>query len=128
MFKNMTTVTQGSVGLGAAISYFLSESYVVSVPINDNQKYDLVVDNNNGLKKVQVKTTSYKTKNSKWYTVELKSTRSNRTKTNINYFDNCSCDYVFIMTEEKVFYLIPSKEIKSKTTLALNQELDKWIV
>lgn len=47
---------QGEIGLGAAIAWFSRVGYLVSVPLCDNQPYDLVVDNGERLLKVQVKT------------------------------------------------------------------------
>ena len=78
-FENMAPVQQGSVGLGLAIAYFVSNGFVVSIPLNDNQSYDLIVDKN-GLKKVEVKSTRFKIRNQNVYTVQLKSVRSNKTK------------------------------------------------
>ncbi len=52
---------KGNTGLGIAIAY-CANGYTVSIPLNDTQDYDLIVDKNNILKKVQVKATSCKTK------------------------------------------------------------------
>lgn len=50
---------QGEIGLGAAIAWFLGEGYGVSVPLCDNQPYDLIIDSKaDGLQKVQVKTST----------------------------------------------------------------------
>lgn len=47
----------GNAALSMAIAYFGSNGYVVSVPLNDTQDYDLVVDKDGKLQKVQVKGT-----------------------------------------------------------------------
>ena len=52
----------GNTSLGIAIAYFSSHGYVVSLPLNDTQDYDLVVDDGSSLLKIQVKGTSYRTK------------------------------------------------------------------
>jgi len=126
MFRNMTTVTQGSIGLGMAIAWFVENGYTVSIPLNDNQSYDIVVDKNDGLKRIQVKTTKFKERNSPNYTVQLKSVRSNKTKNNIKKFDSDTCEFVFIVTEEKDKYLIPSKELHGLNSLSLGLKRDKW--
>lgn len=36
------TKEQGTIGLGKAIAYFTSRGFVVSIPLNDSQDYDLV--------------------------------------------------------------------------------------
>ena len=53
---------KGNTGLGIAIAYYSANGYTVSIPLNDTQDYDLIVDKDNILKKVQVKATSCKTK------------------------------------------------------------------
>ena len=50
-----TNKEKGNYGLGIAIAYFTSHGYIVSIPLNDTQDYDLIVDKNNCIQKVQVK-------------------------------------------------------------------------
>lgn len=126
MFKDKTTVTQGSIGLGVAIAWFVENGYTVSVPLNDNQPYDLIADKNEGLKRVQVKTTQYKEKGTENYTVLLKSVRSNKTVNKIKKFDANSCELVFILTEDKTKYLIPANELHEMGSIALGIKADKW--
>ena len=52
--------SQGNVGMGQAIAYYTLKGYTISIPLNDCQEYDLVVEYPDGLKKVQVKTTKHK--------------------------------------------------------------------
>ena len=54
---------KGNSGLGMAIAYFSTNNYTVSIPLNDTQDYDLVIEKNNILKTVQVKATGCKRKN-----------------------------------------------------------------
>ena len=63
---------KGNSGLGMAIAYFSTNGYVVSIPLNDTQDYDLVVEKENMLKKVQVKSTGCIEKG-EHYQVSLKS-------------------------------------------------------
>ena len=54
MFRHAkNTKQQGTVGLGVAIAHYSSLGYVVSVPLIDGQDYDLVVDKDGVLHKVQ---------------------------------------------------------------------------
>lgn len=53
---------KGNTGLGIAIAYYTSNGYIVSIPLNDTQDYDLIADKENKITKVQVKSTSCKTK------------------------------------------------------------------
>lgn len=119
MFKN--TKKQGDWGLGVAISYFVTQSYTVSIPLTDSQDYDIVVDINDKLEKVQVKTTTYKSKGGNYY-VSLTIKGGNQTFSSIKKFDNLKIDYVFIVTKDNDKYLIPSTSLGNSVTL--NEKYD----
>ena len=53
MLNQKNSRKQGDVGLGRAIAYFTSEGFTVCLPLTDNQDYDLVVEKENGLKKIE---------------------------------------------------------------------------
>lgn len=125
-FKNLTTTAQGNIGLGAAIAYFTSKQMIVCLPLNDNQPYDLVIDELGILKKVQIKTTGYM--RNKTYVVQLKTVKPNRTMFKTELFDNVKSDYIFALTEESVQYLIPSSVIDSKYEICLGDKYKKYIV
>ena len=117
---------KGNSGLGMAIAYFSSNGYVVSIPLNDTQDYDILVDKGGFISKVQVKATGCKTKNN-IYQVALKScggTKGKEYKTLVN----TNIDYVFILNADLKMYLIPKNEIKNKSTINLGKKMDKYIV
>ena len=97
-----------------AIAYFSANGYTVSIPLNDTQDYDLVIEKNNVLETVQVKATGCKTKHNV-YQVALKScggTKGDAYKTLID----TKVDYLFILTEELKMYFIPCNKIFNKST------------
>lgn len=53
MFKN--SKKQGDAGLGQAIAHFTMKGYNVAIPLTDSADWDLIVEIDNVLKKVQVK-------------------------------------------------------------------------
>lgn len=115
-----TNKEKGNVGLGMAIAYFTSNGYTVSIPLNDTQDYDLVIEKNNFLKTVQVKATGCKTKYN-IYQLTLKScggTKGATYKTLIN----TKVDYLFIFTSDTKMYFIPCDKIHNKTTLNLSNK------
>ena len=117
---------KGNSGLGMAIAYFSSNGYVVSIPLNDTQDYDILVDKGGFISKVQVKATGCKTKNN-IYQVALKTcggTKGKEYKTLVN----TNIDYVFILNADLKMYLIPKNEIKNKSTINLGKKMDKYIV
>ncbi len=114
---------KGNAGLGIAIAYYSANGYTVSIPLNDTQDYDLIVDKNNVLKKVQVKATSCKTKYNK-YQVALKSCGGTKGETYKTIIDT-KIDEVFIVTDTMEMFIIPIEEIKNKTTLNLCEKYEK---
>lgn len=85
---------QGDVGLGYAIAYFTKIGATVCLPLTDNQKYDLVFEEDNELKKVSIKTTKQLNKTKKKNVVSLRTCGGNRSRQNIDMFDNTSVDYL----------------------------------
>lgn len=118
---------QGNVGLGRAVAYYTSNCIPVMIPLNDTQKYDLVIDEEDVLQKVQIKTTRAKSKNG-YYMVQLKHSGGSDNVKAITNFDNTASDILFVVTIEGTMYEIPTKEITQKAQLTLTKEWDKYIV
>lgn len=115
----MYQALQGNLGLAKAIEYFTSIGVTVSIPLNDTQPYDLVVDLAGKLYKISVKTGRSKQSNTT-YTIQLRNTGGGR-KNGIRQvqFDNTSCDYVFIYTIDEALYLIPANMINCKSAISV---------
>lgn len=122
----MNTKQFGNIAIGKAINYFLSKGYIVSLPINDSQSYDLVVEIDHKLNKIQVKMTSQKNDNN-FFLVDLRSTGGNQSRNTIKHFDKNSCDYVFACTTENTTFLIPS-EVCNKHSVSLGEKYIKYKV
>jgi len=123
-FKN--TKKQGDMGLGTAIFHFTNLGQTVSIPLTDSQDYDLVVEINNSLKKVQIKTCSFKRK---YFEVNLSIKGGNRTSIGkIKRFNNKNCDYLFIIIDQSQKYLIPTKNLKAKCNLVLGPKYQKYLL
>lgn len=118
---------QGNVGLGKAIEYFTSKAIPVSIPLNDTQKYDLVVDISDKLYRVSVKTATHIDENGS-YNVYLKNSGGASPKGKTRLFDNKSCDYIFILTGNNETYLIPSSVITAKSGIVLGKKYSQYIV
>lgn len=121
-----TNKEKGNSGLGMAIAYFTTKGYTVSIPLNDTQDYDLVIEKSNKLNTVQVKATGCKTK-CNIYQVALKScggTKGREYKTVVN----TDIDYIFILDAEQKMYLIPKKDIVNKSTINLGKRTEQYRV
>jgi hypothetical protein len=126
MFKNCkNSKKQGDLGLGRAIGWLTECGYTVSIPLTDSQDYDLIVDIDNKLNKVQVKTTRYKNKYG-IFMVNLSIKGGNQSCNTIKIFDSSTVDYVFILTSENNMYFIPACEIKTKNNLNIGKLVDKF--
>ena len=115
---------KGNTGLGIAIAYYSANGYTVSIPLNDTQDYDFIVDKDNILKKIQVKATSCKTKYNK-YQVALKSCGGTKGGTYKTVLDT-NIDEVFIVTDSLELFRIPIEVIKNKATLNLCEKYEKY--
>ena len=115
---------KGNSGLGIAIAYYSTNGYTVSIPLNDTQDYDLIVDKENVLKKVQVKATSCKTKYDK-YQVALKSCGGTKGKTYKTIVDT-NINELFVVTDAMDIFIIPIEIIKNKSTLNLCEKYEKY--
>ncbi len=125
MYKN--TKAQGNAGFGIAIGWFASKGYTVSVPLTDSQFYDLVVEYAFDFKTVQVKTTTYKKHNN--FVVQLCTKGGNKTSTGrTKPFNPTAVHWLFIITADNDFYLIPSILIESVTTLTLGSKWNEFRV
>ena len=121
-----TNKEKGNTALGIAIGYYSSNGYTVSIPLNDTQDYDLIIDKNDKLKKVQVKSTGCKTKYGN-YQVALKSCGGTLGKTYKTVVET-SIDEVFILTKNFEMYIIPNSEIDNKSTLNICSKYYKYKV
>lgn len=113
MFKNLTTVDQGSIGLTAAIFYYQKSGYHVCLPIVDSKIYDLVIEKDTKFFTVQVKTT--KQIKNKSYSIELRSIRPNKTKNIIKKFPKV--DYLFALCDNGDVYSIPYDKLLNENGL-----------
>jgi len=109
---------QGEIGLGAAIAWFSANGWLVSIPLCDNQPYDLVVDDGERLAKVQVKTTTRRAPGGN-FMVQLETAGGNQSFSTRKAFDNTAVDLVFILTDERTQYLIPSAAIKPRRAITM---------
>lgn len=121
------TKQQGNIGLGQAIAYFTNQSFIVSLPLNDSQAYDLIVDDGSELNKVQVKTTAYKTPYG-IFQVLLQTCGGNQSFHTRKPFDPQASDYLFIVTSDNDQYCIPCSLISAKATLNLGYDKESYRV
>ena len=131
MFENCkNTKQQGNIGLGSAIQYFSQKLYTISLPLNDSQDYDLVVEDRDGtLKKVQVKTSTQLNEYGT-YSVNLRVLGGNSKSNYVHKKANeVIYDWLFILCDNGDRYLIPKDIIKDlKSTITVGKLYQEYKV
>lgn len=117
-----TNKDKGRAGLAAAIGYFGTHGYTVSLPLNDTQDYDLIVDNGR-MFRVSCKATGQKTK----YGVSVVDLR-NTGGTNGSVYgreQNKNIDYIFVLNGEGEMWLLP-KEVLTSNSINLGEGYNQY--
>lgn len=115
----MNTKQKGNIAIGEAIAHYTKLNYIVSLPLNDSQDYDIIIDNGISLKKVQVKFTSSKSKSNK-FIITLKSVSGSSRKVYKTLKDS-KVDLLFCVTSENQKYEYDVKEITQNNAIILNE-------
>lgn len=118
---------QGEIGLGAAIAWFSSNGYAVSIPLADNQPYDLVVEDEEGLKRVEIKTATHRDRRGR-FAVDLRTNGGNRSRDTHKPFDVLACELLFILTDEGLRYLIPTGQLRPRSGITLGPTYERYVV
>lgn len=120
----LTNKEKGRIGLSMAVNYFTIHGYTVSLPLNDTQWYDMVVEKDNHFYTIQCKCTA--TAND---TIMLKSCGGTNGGIYDSVLNHPELDYLFCVNKDFNCWLIPmediikagnTKEIKLRTELAKN--------
>lgn len=110
----------GRLGLSMAINYFTIQGYTVSLPINDTQWYDLIVEKDNQFFTVQCKATQ--TEND---LIDLRSTGGTKGSVYDNVLNHSKLDYLFCVNKDLKMWLIPVKNITTSKQITLRTEPTK---
>lgn len=107
-----------------AIAYYTLHGYVVSAPLTDNARYDLVVEKEDKFLRVQCKTTKYIEKGS--YKVSLRTSGGNRTGSTIKLISSEECDTLFVYSFDGGWWEFPPEEFDGKVSLTLGPSKQKY--
>jgi hypothetical protein len=118
---------QGLLGLTDAIRWFGAAGWSISLPLIDSQPYDLVVDDGVGLHRVQVKTTTRRSRSGR-FLVQVCTRGGNRSFQTTKSFDPGSCDLLYVLTDARDRYLIPTDQVGARHTLTLGDRLAPFLL
>lgn len=122
----LSSKEKGDIAMGKAISHYLSNKNEVCLPIGDKKKYDLIVDDQGNLLRIQCKYTSVKDKYGK-YQVPLRVMGGNQSYKTATRYKEGDFDLLFVCTKDMDIYEIPYDAIKSvKTTVSLGSRYQSY--
>jgi len=102
----MTNKEIGRIGLSMAINYFTLNNYTVSLPLNDTQWYDMVVEKDNIFYTVQCKATQTEDGD-----ISLRSCGGTKGAAYDNIINHPELDYLFCVNKDFDCWLIPVEDI-----------------
>ena len=110
--------------MALAIAYFGCNGYTVSIPLNDTQWYDLIVEKDGVFQTVQCKATDTTTN-----TVYLRSCGGNKGTDYDNVLDH-PVDFLFCVDSSQHMYVIPVADIRSsknKKSITLSTDASRFV-
>ena len=110
----------GRIGLSMAINYFTIHGYTVSIPMNDTQWYDIVIEKDGKFETVQCKATQ--TQDDR---IDFRSTGGTKGKVYDNLLNHSELDYLFCVNKDLNMWLIPIKDITATKQISLRTEPNK---
>lgn len=97
---------KGRIGLSMAINYFTLKGYTISLPLNDTQWYDMIIEKDGIFSTVQCKCTG--TENGE---INLRSTGGTKGTIYDNVLNYSELDYLFCVDKDLHMFLIPLLDI-----------------
>lgn len=104
--KEINRKQLGRIGLSMAINYFTIKGYTISLPLNDTQWYDLVIEKDGKFYTVQCKATATQDK-----TIDFRSTGGTNGSVYDNLLNHSELDFLFCVDNELNMWNIPIKDI-----------------
>lgn len=123
----MNTKEQGDIGVAHAIYWYTCQGFKVSIPNTDSTRYDLIVDKNGSLFRVQCKTTGQIDKGS--YRVDLRTRGGNQSWNGLSSQISIEeTDLVWVSTLEGGAWEFPVSLCAGKSTISLGNRYETYRV
>ena len=123
----MNSKSKGNLGEIKVASEFIKWGCTISFPFGDNARYDLIIDDGDKLKKVQIKYADCKSDNNSWRCMCVSSTNHTTNKKLYGYNNDVDI-MAFYIAELDTCIMFNISEIKQKTciyvrnTIPLNKQ------
>jgi hypothetical protein len=102
----MTSKDKGDIAVSQAIAYYSLKGIPILLPFGDKNKYDLVIEDQDGFKKVQCKYSNV-IKKSGGYEIPMRVCGGNQSRFNAISYKNGDFDILFVTTGNGDNYAIP---------------------
>ena len=122
-----TNTDQGNIGQAKAIYELQVLGYRISIPLTENQKYDLICEKDGILNRVQIKTTRQKSKYGVYLT-NIRTLGGNQSSQKIIKRKKGDYELLYVLTDDNVSYLIPDDCFNSTNTVSLGKSMEKYII
>ena len=106
-----TNKQKGNAGLSLGIAYFGANGYTISIPLNDTQWYDFIVEKDGIFSTVQCKFTA-----SKDQAIDLRSTGGTKGSSYDNV-KNHPIDFLFCANQDGKMWVIPGEDLKKTSNI-----------
>jgi len=108
----MNTKLKGDIAEQAVILFALKKGWGVLTPLGDRLAYDLVLDINDKLIRLQVKSAWFdkKTEN---YVVDVRRTKTNRRIMRREYYSDNDFDFAVVYLSDDLYYVFPAEVFNS---------------
>jgi hypothetical protein len=119
---------QGDKGTATVIMHYMRQGYIVSVPLTEATRYDLIVDKpgiTSGPMRVQVKSTGYRPR--EFYVVQLRTSGGANNKSTIKKISANECDLVVVSSDDGHIWEFPVSYVADKAELTLNIEREAFL-
>ena len=103
-----------------AINYFTIKGYTISLPINDTQWYDLIIEKDGIFETVQCKATQ-----TSEGTIDFRSTGGTKGVEYDNLKNHSELDWLFCVDKNLNMWLFPVKELNNNRQIKLRTEPNK---
>ena len=109
---------KGDVALGQAINYFMLNGYEVCLPIGDKRNWDIIVEKDDNIKRVQVKFAGLYSRDGKCK-AGLRITGGNQSYFTTKKYSQNDFDLLFIYSAKGNKYCLPWKDVTVRNEITI---------
>jgi PD-(D/E)XK endonuclease len=108
----MDTKLKGDIAEQAVILFDLKKGWGVLKPVGDRLPYDLAVDINNKIVRLQIKSAWFDRKREN-FVVDCRRTKTNRRIMKRNYYNDSDFHFAVVYVSDDLFYIFPAEVFNS---------------